>query len=290
MAPALPEDSGISRTDQILDRLWPLSRFVGYRPPPPPDSSRSSFFAENFLPQSLRARSRERRNRRRVERVDELGAVEGGRAGPFGITKWKGNAGPEKWKDDARQPSLREKATAKLINMMLTLVGSFGAIAFLALKSRSSIFTDRNAPIVVAAFATESVLLFGRPESPLAQPRNLVFGNAISSVLGVAVAKLFLLKPGFQVGNVYGVNWAAAAVSLSLSLLVMQFFDITHPPGGAAALLATTLAVVANMSWYYVIDVLVSSAIILAWALVINNLGGRRYPVQWGWDSKWIVI
>ncbi|GAA5950369.1 hypothetical protein JCM21900_003707 [Sporobolomyces salmonicolor] len=277
-------------SDLLLDKLWPLSRFVGYRSPPPPDRYNSSFFAENFLPQPWRDRSRERRLRPSADRVDELGAVEGGRAGTSEIANWNGNAGPEKWKNDLSQPSLRDKVIAKLTNMALTLVGSFGAIAFLALKSRSSIFSERNAPIVVAAFATESVLLFGRPESPLAQPRNVVFGNAISAVLGVAVAKLFCLKPGFQVGDLYGVNWAAAAVALSLSLLVMQFFDITHPPGGAAALLATTLLQIAQMSWYYVVDVLVSSAIILAWALVINNLGGRRYPVQWGWDSKWIVI
>ena len=52
----------------------------------------------------------------------------------------------------------------------------------------------------------------------------------------------------------------------------------SHPPGGATALLAVTLPQVANLSWFYVGDILASSCIMLGWALIVNNIGHRRYP------------
>lgn len=36
-----------------------------------------------------------------------------------------------------------------------------------------------------------------------------------------------------------------------------------------------------ELGWRYLPIVLASSLIMLAWALVINNLGRRRYPVYW---------
>jgi len=102
-----------------------------------------------------------------------------------------------------------------------------------------------------------------------------MFGNIICSILGVCLQKLFLLHPSnWSVGDVYGpIPWVAAAITLSTSILLMQFFEITyvskastsvdfvdidmgflsmysHPPGGATALLAVTLPSVAGMGWY----------------------------------------
>ncbi|KPV77329.1 uncharacterized protein RHOBADRAFT_23864 [Rhodotorula graminis WP1] len=174
--------------------------------------------------------------------------------------------------------------------MLLTMLGCFGGIAFVSLSSRSPAFAGRNAPLIVGSFGAEAVLLYAAHTSPLTQPRCVIAGNTISAILGVCVAKLFLYKPGFTVGDIFGVNWAAAACSLALSLSVMQLLEITHPPGGATALLAVTIPQVAKLGWWYVPLVLLSSLIMLAWALVINNLGGRRYPTEWFWKSRWIVL
>ena len=44
------------------------------------------------------------------------------------------------------------------------------------------------------------------------------------------------------------------------------------------ALLAVTISQIAEMGWWYIPMVLQASLIMLGWALVINNVGGRRYP------------
>jgi CBS-domain-containing membrane protein len=47
---------------------------------------------------------------------------------------------------------------------------------------------------------------------------------------------------------------------------------------------------VVTLSWRYLPTILASSLIMLGWALFINNLGRRRYPVYW-WqpESIWIA-
>lgn len=44
-----------------------------------------------------------------------------------------------------------------------------------------------------------------------------------------------------------------------------------------------------TLSWRYLPVVLASSLIMLGWALIINNLGRRRYPVYWWRPGKVFV-
>ena len=68
---------------------------------------------------------------------------------------------------------------------------------------------------------------------------------------------------------------------MSLALLVQMLLGSVHPPGGATALAAATDPVIVALSWHYIPIVVASSAVMLGWALVINNLGRRRYPMYW---------
>ena len=50
---------------------------------------------------------------------------------------------------------------------------------------------------------------------------------------------------------------------------------------GATALDAALHADIVHLSWRFLPVVVVSSLIMLIWALIINNLGRRRYPLYW---------
>ncbi|BGP00773.1 hpp family protein [Rhodotorula toruloides] len=288
-------DPAHSTKDSWLDRGWPLTRFLGYRPPPPhPHAAKDvSSHADHFLPTPMREKRRAKaqdkyeREHGMVDeggmRRSESGTVVGS---PDGSAAEKGKGQSE----EQKQPSVGEKVRAKLWNMLLTLFGCFFGIAFGALGGRAPYIRRHNGPIIPAAFGAEAVLLYAAHSSPLTQPRNVIFGNTISAILGVCVAKLFLLHPGFKVGDAFGINWAACAISLALSLGVMQLLEITHPPGGATALLAVSVPQVSGMGWWYVPQILQTSLILLGWAMIMNNLGGRRYPNEWWWKSKWVVI
>lgn len=122
-----------------------------------------------------------------------------------------------------------------------------------------------------------AVLVFGAIESPLAQPRALVFGHFFSALIGVCITKLFSLMPEARFESL---RWLAASLSTAIAIVVMQLTGTTHPPAGATALLPATNQEVWELSWYYLPIILLSSTMLLACALLLNNLH-RRYPVFW---------
>lgn len=50
---------------------------------------------------------------------------------------------------------------------------------------------------------------------------------------------------------------------------------------GATGLNAAVQSEVVSLSWRYLPTIIASSLIMLGWALFINNLGRRRYPLHW---------
>ena len=71
-------------------------------------------------------------------------------------------------------------------HILLSYVGSFLGIAALAFLSSNSGY-----PMIAAPFGATAVLVFGVPDSPLAQPRNVIGGNFLAAVVCVTVLHLF---------------------------------------------------------------------------------------------------
>lgn len=128
--PTSSADPSSSPKDSWLDRGWPLTRFLGYRPPPPPAHQKATTVghqaAEKVLPAPLRERQRQRRAGSR-ESQDGL------RAGGDDEEGADGEGGGGKGGQQEKGPSLATKAGEKLWDMFLTLIGGFGGIAFVAL-------------------------------------------------------------------------------------------------------------------------------------------------------------
>lgn len=124
-----------------------------------------------------------------------------------------------------------------------------------------------------------SVLNFYAIESPLAQPRNSIFGQVISSVVGVAVCSLFALSPHFE-----SIRWLGGALACALANTLMAITNTAHPPGGATALLAVVNDDVLLLGWWLIPAVLLKAVLLVLVALVINNVQ-RKYPQYW-WTTK----
>lgn len=122
------------------------------------------------------------------------------------------------------------------------------------------------------------MLVFGAVEAPFSQPRSLIFGHFFSALTGICVTKLFSLMPDQEKFN--SLRWLAASLSSAIAIVVMQVTETTHPPAGATALLPAVDLAVWDLSWYYLPVVLLSSAILLTVALMLNNIQ-RRYPTFW---------
>ncbi|KAF6265798.1 HPP family-domain-containing protein [Scenedesmus sp. NREL 46B-D3] len=153
-------------------------------------------------------------------------------------------------------------------------VSWLGAFLGILLVSVTDLFLWRNHEfrMLVASFGASAVLLYGVPESKLAQPRNVIGGQVVSAIVGVCV-RLALER----------VQWLANAVGMSLALLAMQLTCTTHPPGGATALIACSAPVMAPWHGFQlVLAVCVGSVELTAVALLISNFHrGRAYPTFW---------
>ena len=119
----------------------------------------------------------------------------------------------------------------------------------------------------MAPFGASSVLIFGIPDSPLAQPRNFVGGNLLAALVSLIILYIFGSEPwtmGLAVATVIG---------------LMQFTGTLHPPSGAVAL----VVMMTKPSWDFLLTpALEGSVIILLCAVVFNNLAEERsYPKHW---------
>lgn len=158
-----------------------------------------------------------------------------------------------------------------------TFIGSFVGIGLIGFLNREILSVSDNL-FLVGSFGATSVLIYGVINSPLAQPRNLIGGHVLSAIIGVTVA--MLIKE----------LWLAAAIAVSVSIVVMQITKTLHPPGGATALIAIIGSdKVQAMGYWYVISPIFSGVmILLIVALIFNNMTpNRSYPRNKHWFKVW---
>ncbi|HEY0656609.1 MAG TPA: HPP family protein [Chryseosolibacter sp.] len=158
-----------------------------------------------------------------------------------------------------------------------TFIGSFVGIALIGFLNREILSVSDNL-FLVGSFGATSVLIYGVINSPLAQPRNLIGGHVLSAIIGVTVA--------LAIKEV----WLAAAIAVSVSIVVMQITKTLHPPGGATALIAIigSEKIKAMGYWYVVSPILSGVSILLIVALIFNNITpNRSYPRNKHWFKVW---
>lgn len=156
---------------------------------------------------------------------------------------------------------------------LVSFITSFIGIAVLTSVDYYQLVYTSNTT-VIGSFGASAVLLFSAIKSPLAQPRNLIFGHLQAALIGVTMQ--FLLGDKFP--------WLAAALAVSLSISLMCLTHTVHPPAGATALIAVySDKKIHELGFLYsVIPVGVGAVILLIVALVANNIfPSRRYPLYW---------
>lgn len=119
---------------------------------------------------------------------------------------------------------------------------------------------------LIAPFGASSVLLYAVPNSPLAQPWSVFWGNVLSAFAGLLA--VWLLPPGLWV----------APVAVGLGIAAMLLGRALHPPGGAVALL---VALAPHPDLAFALSPVASgTAALILVALLWNRLVGRVYPFR----------
>ena len=128
---------------------------------------------------------------------------------------------------------------------------TIGILAILTYKSPFGLF-------IAASFGSSMVLLFGFPESPFAQPKNVFFGHLVSASVGVFFVNLIPLP-----------IYISIAFAVGIGIFLMILLDVVHPPAGGNPI----LVIIGSVSYDYLIfPVITGCIIIILLAIFINKL------------------
>ncbi len=135
---------------------------------------------------------------------------------------------------------------------------TIGILTLLTYKTEFGIF-------LIASFGSSMVLLYGYPESPFAQPKNVFFGHLVTSIVGLIVL-YFVPLPIFITVPI--------AVGFGVGLMIL--FNVTHPPAGGNPI----IVIVGSVSFDYLFSpVITGSIIIIISAIIINRfILKKSYP------------
>ncbi|MCX8726488.1 HPP family protein [Gilliamella sp. B2838] len=154
----------------------------------------------------------------------------------------------------------------KLLDLFQGLLG--GTLAILTLEYLT-IYSGSY--FIMAPFGASCVILFAVSRSPLAQPRNVIFGHLISAFVGLVFLKLF------------GDSIFITALAVGCAIAAMQFLRCVHPPAGANPLVILLTASQVNYDFSFLLFPVLSGSISLVIiAYVINNLLSKsKWPIYW---------
>jgi CBS-domain-containing membrane protein len=127
---------------------------------------------------------------------------------------------------------------------------------------------ESHYPLVIIPFATSIVLVIGSPQVEPAQPRALVGGHVVATLVGLAV----LHFTGPQAGS--------AAAAVGLAVLAMYVTGTFHPPAGINPLLVVSN----NLAWSFLLAPVLAGALLLTAFAYVWHRWIRRRP----WPQRWL--
>ena len=157
-----------------------------------------------------------------------------------------------KLKGDGAQ--LPPKPTNKAIG--LAWLGGVLAIAAVAA------LTDfLSVALVLGSFGASCVLVFGYPDVPFSQPRNVVAGHVISSLVGLAFLAVF------------GPHWWAVALAVGTAIALMMLTRTVHPPAGSNPV----IVFLTQPAWEFLLFPTLVGALVLLYSEAVQHRLFKSY-------------
>jgi len=127
---------------------------------------------------------------------------------------------------------------------LLAGIGAAITIGILAYITFESILSGTNYGLWLAAsFGPSVVVVFGYPGNEFSQPKNVLFGHLLCTLVGIVFVTLF------KISQDRSVFFLVIGLATGISVMLMMAFKITHPPAGAN----TIVVIMAQNSFQYLI-------------------------------------
>ena len=144
---------------------------------------------------------------------------------------------------------------------------SAGLGAALAICFVATLAAWTHQPLLLGSLGASCVFLFGLPDAPFSQPRNVVAGHVLSSLVGLICLKVFGPHP-----------WSLG-IALGLAVIGMFSTRTVHAPAGSNPV----IVFMTQPGWSFLITPTLLGAIgVVLAALIFNNaIRPGRYPLYW---------
>ena len=137
---------------------------------------------------------------------------------------------------------------------------TIGVLTVLTYKSALGLF-------LAASSGSSMVLLFGFPESPFAQPKNVFFGHLVTALVGVIFVTIVPLPIYINI-----------ALAVGMGIFLMILLNVVHPPAGGNPI----MVIIGSVSYDYLLSpIIFGCIIIILLAILINKfLLKKNYPLK----------
>lgn len=143
-------------------------------------------------------------------------------------------------------------------NVGLAFLGGFLAIAVIALLAQGL-----HLALVLGSFGASCVLVFGYPDVPFSQPRNVILGHLLSTLVGLAFV------------HWAGPHWWSVSLAVGSAIALMMMTRTVHPPAGSNPVIVFLL----QPDWMFSIFPTLTGAVVLVLvAILFHNL---TRPANW---------
>ena len=157
------------------------------------------------------------------------------------------------------------------------LLGGVGAgvtIAILAYITFQSVLSGSYYGLwLITTFGSTVVLVFGYPDNDFAQPKNVLLGHLLCTLIGIIFVTIF------KITQDRWVFFLAIGIAVGIAVMLMMAFKITHPPAGGN----TIIVMIAQDSFQFLIFPIMVGAITIIIGGVIYNrfILKKKYPLKW---------
>jgi len=157
------------------------------------------------------------------------------------------------------------------------LLGGIGAgvtIGILSYITFQSILAGTNYGLWLAAsFGSSVVVVFGYPENEFAQPKNVLLGHLLCTLVGIIFVTLF------NITQDRSIFYLAIGLAMGISVMLMMAFKVTHPPAGGNTIV---VMLTQNSFQFLIFPIMVGAITIIIGGIIYNRfILKKNYPLKW---------
>ena len=156
--------------------------------------------------------------------------------------------------------------------MKNNIISAFGAFLCISVLAYLNSFDESNLWLI-PPFGASMVLVMAAHESPLAHPKNVLFGHLLCALIGILFVTLFKISQDRMI------FFLAIGLAVGIAVMLMMALKITHPPAGGNTIV---VMLIQDSFQFLIFPIMVGAVTIIIGGVIYNRfILKKKYPLKW---------